>query len=798
MARALGVEDVLAVLTLYYSHAKSSQDTPGSSHGTHGELDILQLKVIRRLLWQVIYIQLLSSQGTDPVGDTPMMPFGGDRNEAENRERTGSASSTDSTGVLPPPSDSTPGSKETGPAPPLNFQRGLSAVMTYACAPTTSSEHTCEALSLLLKLLRKDSSSSLVLATLRHEFCYQGSSCMGERTLLDSLLYLIRHTNGNADTKGAKSIERDDHDDDTHTKMRQYALLTLASIIEAALRVGPTPSPAPWKGSGDQGGDDGEESVPLRELATYTVGSSSSNRFIGGSTGHTSPSDSTSHIGNGNSNNNNDILASIGLPLESLSALLLWIVRSFVADMTRSHRHTGRDDNEVDMLSRVTTRVGTLFTILQSLAYGESMNHLTGLLERSYAKTKAAAVDGDNDEQTDGDDGERAASIASISTRASLRVVLSSPPRDGGEEGEEDYDDEDGEDGERDSGRDDISFLSASTGLSTEGAMGPGGATHGGRRSSEYGWHMMGKVMVIPACLPAMIALVHNHHDLVYTQEKTGNNNHSSNEKGGQKAAAGDAAAAAADDVGGGGKEQSEAENITASVSLFRHRLDLVIRLKLGLSHYLNGDAILSLPQWQDCLLSCIHSEQTFLTRSHATLASSLRELGREVSSEEKSRSSDIIAALIDLLVSLHAHAVTFGCPPSSIAIYPPSTTSGISAMGGTGGGNAPTLQDIVVRVPPSMRYPIGTVQDKTDKIIIGKSLVSVATLLLLYDDDGDEHTNLYLSASLRLCVSASCSFYSYTPHSPSLSPSFLISLYIIIIIITLQRTICEAYRTPT
>jgi hypothetical protein len=44
-------------------------------------------------------------------------------------------------------------------------------------------------------------------------------------------------------------------------------------------------------------------------------------------------------------------------------------------------------------------------------------------------------------------------------------------------------------------------------------------------------------------------------------------------------------------------------------------------------------------------------------------------------------------------------------------------------------------------------------------------------------DDDGggdDEYTNLFLSAS--------CSFYSYIPHFPSPSASFIISLYIIII----------------
>ena len=39
-------------------------------------------------------------------------------------------------------------------------------------------------------------------------------------------------------------------------------------------------------------------------------------------------------------------------------------------------------------------------------------------------------------------------------------------------------------------------------------------------------------------------------------------------------------------------------------------------------------------------------------------------------------------------------------------------------------------------------------------------------------DDDDDDHTNLYLSTL--------CSFYSYVPHLPSLSPSFTIPLMVI------------------
>ena len=42
--------------------------------------------------------------------------------------------------------------------------------------------------------------------------------------------------------------------------------------------------------------------------------------------------------------------------------------------------------------------------------------------------------------------------------------------------------------------------------------------------------------------------------------------------------------------------------------------------------------------------------------------------------------------------------------------------------------------------------------------------------------DDDDEHTNM--ASTLR-------SFYSYIPHFPSPSPSFLISLYIIVIVWT-------------
>ena len=50
-------------------------------------------------------------------------------------------------------------------------------------------------------------------------------------------------------------------------------------------------------------------------------------------------------------------------------------------------------------------------------------------------------------------------------------------------------------------------------------------------------------------------------------------------------------------------------------------------------------------------------------------------------------------------------------------------------------------------------------------------------------DDDDDEYTNLSF-------FSASCSFDSYTPHFPSPSPSFLISLYIIVI----SHYICKYY----
>ena len=69
--------------------------------------------------------------------------------------------------------------------------------------------------------------------------------------------------------------------------------------------------------------------------------------------------------------------------------------------------------------------------------------------------------------------------------------------------------------------------------------------------------------------------------------------------------------------------------------------------------------------------------------------------------------------------------------------------------------------------------------------------------LLLLYydgDDDNygdDEYTNTF---------SAYCSFYSYTLLSPSPSPSFLISLYIIIITIIGEfiDAACLKYLWPT
>jgi hypothetical protein len=80
------------------------------------------------------------------------------------------------------------------------------------------------------------------------------------------------------------------------------------------------------------------------------------------------------------------------------------------------------------------------------------------------------------------------------------------------------------------------------------------------------------------------------------------------------------------------------------------------------------------------------------------------------------------------------------------------------TASGGDGSGGLRVRDQAVALVEEELQ-------------VLSSYTLSFSLLLLSYydsddDDDNDEYTNL--------CLSASCPFYSYTPHFPSPSPSFL------------------------
>ena len=80
------------------------------------------------------------------------------------------------------------------------------------------------------------------------------------------------------------------------------------------------------------------------------------------------------------------------------------------------------------------------------------------------------------------------------------------------------------------------------------------------------------------------------------------------------------------------------------------------------------------------------------------------------------------------------------------------------------------------LNTPPLANESTSSMKDSRDGADDEKGEVGVASLRLLMrlvydDDDDDEYTNLSFTP-------ASCSFYSYTPHFPSPSPSFTIPLY--------------------